>query len=269
VTAPEAGGPGTAPEAGGPGTAPVALVLVSHSERLAQGVRELAAQMAPGVLILAAGGDGSGGLGTSFDLVEQALTEATADGRSAVVLTDLGSAVLTTESVLELLDEDVAARVHLADAPLVEAAVAAGVTAAGGAPVGEVLGAAVAAGAGFPHAVGAGDVPPEDGAPAPAPAARPADAAGDAPGPDRPITAQVVVRNPMGLHARPAAVLARMMAGFDAAVQVDGVNGASVLELMQLGATQGRTLEVSATGPQARVAVDAFVGAVEEGFGEV
>jgi PTS hybrid protein len=246
-------------------TAPVALVLVSHSARLAEGVRELAAQMAPDVLILAAGGDGSGGLGTSFDLVEQALTEATADGRSAVVLTDLGSAVLTAESVLEFLDEDVAARVHLADAPLVEAAVAAGVTAAGGAPVGEVLGAAVAAGAGFPHAVGAGEVPPEEpgGAP-PAAVAPPA-----AHEPEHPITAQVVVRNPMGLHARPAAVLARMMAGFDAAVQVDGVNGASVLELMQLGATQGRTLEVSATGPQARVAVDAFVGAVEEGFGEV
>jgi PTS hybrid protein len=246
-------------------TAPVALVLVSHSARLAEGVRELAAQMAPDVLILAAGGDGSGGLGTSFDLVEQALTEATADGRSAVVLTDLGSAVLTAESVLEFLDEDVAARVHLADAPLVEAAVAAGVTAAGGAPVGEVLGAAVAAGAGFPHAVGAGEVPPEEpGAAPPAAVAPPA-----AHEPEHPITAQVVVRNPMGLHARPAAVLARMMAGFDAAVQVDGVNGASVLELMQLGATQGRTLEVSATGPQARVAVDAFVGAVEEGFGEV
>jgi len=253
-------------------TAPVALVLVSHSATLAAGVRELAAQMAPDVLILPAGGDGSGGLGTSFDLVEEALTQATAEGRSAVVLTDLGSAVLTTEAVLELLDEDVAARVHLADAPFVEAAVAAGVTAAGGAPVGEVLGAAVAAGAGFPHAVGAGEVAPEPGGAPVSP--------GDAPGgvvPEphhagdtaAPITARVVVRNPMGLHARPAAVLARMMAGFDAAVQVDGVNGASVLELMQLGATQGRTLEISATGPQARVAVDAFVGAVEEGFGEV
>jgi PTS hybrid protein len=234
---------------------PVALVLVSHSARLAEGARELAAQMAPEVLIVVAGGDGAGGLGTSFDLVEEALTAATADGRSAVVLTDLGSAVLTTESVLELLDEDVAARVHLADAPFVEAAVAAGVTAAGGAPVGEVLGAAVAAGAGFPHAVPAGEV---DVAPAPAHD----DHAGV-------ITAHVLVRNPLGLHARPAAVLARMMAGFDAAVQVDGVNGASVLELMQLGATQGRTLEVAASGPQARVAVDAFVGAVEEGFGEV
>lgn len=236
-------------------SAPVALVLVSHSAALAAGARELAAQMAPDVLILAAGGDGAGGLGTSFDLVEQALTDATADGRSAVVLTDLGSAVLTTESVLEMLDDDVAARVHLADAPFVEAAVAAGVTAAGGAPVGEVLGAAVAAGAGLPHAVRPGEV---EAAPAPAHD----DHAGV-------ITAHVLVRNPMGLHARPAAVLARMMAGFDAAVQVDGVNGASVLELMQLGATQGRTLEVIASGPQARVAVDAFVGAVEEGFGEV
>lgn len=244
--------------------APVALVLVSHSATLAEGVRELAAQMAPDVLIVAAGGDGAGGLGTSFDLVEQALGEATADGRSAVVLTDLGSAVLTTESVLEFLDEDVAARVHLADAPFVEAAVAAGVTAAGGAPVGEVLGAAVAAGAGFPHAAGPGEAAPEPGAPAAA-VPEPQHAGDSA----VPITAHVVVRNPMGLHARPAAVLARMMAGFDAAVQVDGVNGASVLELMQLAATQGRTLEVTATGPQARVAVDAFVGAVEEGFGEV
>jgi PTS hybrid protein len=247
-------------------TSPVALVLVSHSAMLADGARELAAQMAPDVLIIAAGGDGAGGLGTSFDLVEQALTEATADGRSAVVLTDLGSAVLTTESVLEFVDEDVAARVHLADAPFVEAAVAAGVTAAGGAPVGEVLGAAVAAGAGFPHAVGAGDVEPA-AAPAPPPAS-PADHADHADHASV-ITAHVLVRNPLGLHARPAAVLARMMAGFDASVQVDGVNGASVLELMQLGATQGRTLEVSASGPQARVAVDAFVGAVEEGFGEV
>ena len=253
----------SAPDAAGtPSTAPVALVLVSHSATLAEGVRELAAQMAPEVLILTAGGDGAGGLGTSFDLVEQALGEATADGRSAVVLTDLGSAVLTTESVLEFLDDDVAARVHLADAPFVEAAVAAGVTAAGGAPVGEVLGAAVAAGAGFPHATGVGEVePPAAATPAPAPQ--------HAGGTAAPITAHVVVRNPLGLHARPAAVLARMMAGFDAAVQVDGVNGASVLELMQLAAAQGRTLEVSATGPQARVAVDAFVGAVEEGFGEV
>lgn len=233
----------------------VALVLVSHSAALAQGVHDLAGQMAPGVVILPAGGDGSGGLGTSFDLVQGALEEATADGREAVVLTDLGSAVLTTESVIEFLDEDVAARVHLVAAPLVEAAVTCAVAAAQGDDVAGVLAAAQQAARSF-----AVDTEPAPTS-APAAAAAPADATV--------ITGKVTVRNPLGLHARPAATVARMMAGFDAQVQVDGVNGASVLELMQLAATQGHELTVTATGPQARAAVDAFVGAVEEGFGEV
>ncbi len=244
---------------------PVALVLVSHSAPLADGARELAAQMAPGVLILAAGGDGSGGLGTSFDAVEKALGEATDDGRAVVVLTDLGSAVLTTESVLEFLPPDVAARVSLADAPFVEGAVAAGVAAAAGADAPAVLAAAQGAGAVFGGARDAAQGISPSGPPAPA-AASGADGGAAV---VAPLTAQVLVRNPLGLHARPAAVLARSMAGFDATVTVDGVNASSVLELMKLGATQGRTLDVSATGPQARVAIDAFVAAVEGGFGEV
>jgi phosphoenolpyruvate---glycerone phosphotransferase subunit DhaM len=234
-------------------TARVALVLVSHSRGLAEGARELAAQMAPEVTLIAAGGDGAGGLGTSFDLVEAAITEAAGDDRSVVVLTDLGSAVLTTESVVEMLDEDVAARVRVPDAPFVEAAVAASVEAAGGGDLAAVLAAAARAGAVF------ADAPPVADAPAdPTPSDEP-----------EVLTAHVVVRNKLGLHARPAALLARSMAGFDASVQVDGVNAASVLELMRLGATQGRELTVSATGPQARVALDAFAAAIEEGFGEL
>jgi PTS hybrid protein len=73
----------------------------------------------------------------------------------------------------------------------------------------------------------------------------------------------------LGLHARPAAVLARLIAGYDASVTIDGVNGASVLELMKLGATGGQQLSVTADGTQAREALDAVVGAVEGGFGEV
>ena len=92
------------------GAGRVALVLVSHSRALAEGAVELAGQMAPGVLLIAAGGMDDGGLGTSFDAIEAALATATADGGSAVVLTDLGSAVLTAESVLELADPDVASR---------------------------------------------------------------------------------------------------------------------------------------------------------------
>ncbi|GIG21809.1 PTS sugar transporter subunit IIA [Cellulomonas chitinilytica] len=231
--------------------APVALVLVSHSRTLAEGAVELAGQMAPGVLLLAAGGTEDGGLGTSFDAVEAAVTQAVADGRSAVVLADLGSAVLTAESVLDLADPDVAARVRVADAPFVEGAVAAAVTAHGGADLERVLAAAEHAGTMF-----GGDAPP---------AASAFEGAVD----DGVVRGAVVLRNPLGLHARPAAIVARMLAGFDAKVRVNGANAASVLELMKLGATEGAELRIEAEGPQAAEARDALVAAVDEGFGEV
>lgn len=233
----------------------VALVLVSHSRALAEGAVELAAQMAPRVTLLAAGGDGAGGLGTSFEAVEHAVTAATADGRSAVVLTDLGSAVLTTESVLDLLDDHVAARVRIADAPFVEGAVAAAVTADGGADLAGVLEAAERAGATFggPAALPVSDQP----------------ATVEAPATSDELARTVTLRNRLGLHARPAAILARLMAGFDAAVEVDGVNAASVLELMKLGAAGGRELDVRVWGSQRAEALAALVEVVEGGFGEV
>lgn len=234
--------------------AEVALVLVSHSRDLARGAAELAAQMAPGVLLLPVGGTADGGIGTDFDGVQAAIERGTAEGGSVVVLTDLGSAVLTTESVLEFLDEDVAARVSLADAPFVEGAVAAAVTAHGGADRSAVLDAAEHAGRTFaPHP----DEPPKS------------PTGEQAPLDDGVARAQVTLRNKLGLHARPAAVVARMLAGYDAKVRVNGVNAASVLELMKLGATEGHSLTIEAEGPQAQAARDALVDAVESGFGEL
>ena len=239
----------------GPLAVAVALVLVSHSRGLAEGAVELAAQMAPRVTLLAAGGDGAGGLGTSYEAVESAVLAATADGRSAVVLTDRGSAVLTTESVLDLLDDDVAARVRIADAPFVEGAVAAAVSADGGVDLAGVLAAAEGAGATF--ASSAARAGSNEAATVEAPAAA-----------DQ-LARTVTLRNRLGLHARPAAILARLMAGFDAVVVVDGVNAASVLELMTLGAAGGRELVVRVSGPQRAQALAALVEAVEGGFGEV
>ncbi|MDF9878108.1 dihydroxyacetone kinase phosphoryl donor subunit DhaM [Cellulosimicrobium cellulans] len=232
----------------------VALVLVSHSQRLAEGAVELSAQMAPGVLLLAAGGTDDGGLGTSYDRVSGALEEALGVADGAVVLADLGSAVMTVESVLDM-EDGYDGRVRLADAPFVEGAVAAAVTAHGGGGVSEVLASAEHAGGTF--AVSAGR--PEGDEPA-------AEAAAAADGAARAV---VTLRNPLGLHARPAAVLARLVAGFDASIAIDGVNGASVLELMKLGATGGQELTVTGEGPQAADAVAAVVDAVEGGFGEV
>ncbi|WP_258726648.1 dihydroxyacetone kinase phosphoryl donor subunit DhaM [Cellulomonas sp. NS3] len=234
----------------------VGLVLVSHSRRLADGTVELARQMAPDVPLIAAGGDGHGGLGTSYDEVERAVVAATDGGRSAVVLVDLGSALLTTDSVLELADGDVAARVRVADAPFVEGAVAAAVRAQTGGSADEVLAAAEQAPVGRGRA---GDAVPD---PVPVPPAGVHE-------PRAHLTAQVTLRNPLGLHARPAAVLARLVGGFEAVVTVDGVNASSVLELMKLGVTGGQSVTVAASGPQARAALDALAAAVEGGFGEV
>ncbi|MBF0686687.1 MAG: PTS-dependent dihydroxyacetone kinase phosphotransferase subunit DhaM [Cellulomonas sp.] len=250
--------------------APVALVLVSHSRALAEGAVEVAAQMAPGVRLVAAGGTDDGGLGTSFDRVDAALRDATDDGRSAVVVADLGSAVLTAESVLELMDEDVAARVRLADAPFVEGAVAAAVTAHGKADLATVLDSAQAAAGTFGPARPARDGSSSSGAPA-ASGAVPGTPAVTAPqtAPDGSVQATAVLRNPLGLHARPAALIVRMLAHLDAKVQVNGMNAASVLDLMKLGAVKDDVLTIRAQGPQAAEAVARLVADVEAGFGEV
>ncbi|PBC77401.1 dihydroxyacetone kinase DhaKLM complex PTS-EIIA-like component DhaM [Streptomyces sp. TLI_235] len=118
-------------------TAPVGVVLVSHSPALAAGLAELLNELGAGLVRVAlAAGSADGGLGTSDEKVARALHEADT-GAGAVVLADLGSAVLTARLVLT--DRPGAV---LADAPFVEGAVAAAVTASTGAPLDEVLRAA-------------------------------------------------------------------------------------------------------------------------------
>jgi len=117
----------------------VGLVLVSHSEDIARGLSELAGQMAgPEVAIEVAGGLPGGGLGTDDDRVRDAIRHAD-KGDGVVVIGDLGSAILTVRHVLE---RNFNGRVLLADAPLVEGAVAAAVIASTGADVDQVAAAA-------------------------------------------------------------------------------------------------------------------------------
>ena len=79
------------------------LVLVSHSALLAGGVVELAAQMAPDVVLRPAGGTDDARLGTSFDVVERAIAAELDAGCSGVVLlADIGSARMTAEAVIEI-----------------------------------------------------------------------------------------------------------------------------------------------------------------------
>jgi len=118
----------------------VGLVIVSHSAKVAEGTLELAAQMAGDeVRIVAAGGLEDGAIGTDATRIAAAIRAADA-GSGVVVMTDLGSAVLSASTALELLDPEQAARVRLSRGPVVEGAIVAAIQAS----VGDGLEAVVA-----------------------------------------------------------------------------------------------------------------------------
>jgi len=123
----------------------VALVVVSHSAAIADGLAEVVSQVAgPDVSILPVGGGPEGSIGTDGARVLEALQQA-AKGAGGVVLMDIGSSVLSVRAALEELTSDERERVIAVDAPLVEGAVAAGVTASTGASAAEVAAAAMEA----------------------------------------------------------------------------------------------------------------------------
>jgi dihydroxyacetone kinase phosphotransfer subunit len=123
----------------------VGLVVVSHSAKVAEGVVEMAAQMAEGVRIQAAGGADDGGIGTDANLIAEAIAAAD-EGDGVLVLADLGSAVLSAQLAIdEFIDEDIRGRVRIAEAPVVEGAVVAAIQAATGSSLDEVDQAAMGA----------------------------------------------------------------------------------------------------------------------------
>lgn len=238
----------------------VGLLLVSHSSKIADGVAELAHQMAATVTIVAAGGTDEDGIGTSFEKVQSGLASADS-GDGVVVLYDLGSALLTTETAVDLLEEDtVRARVRVVDAPLVEGAVAAAVAAEMGSGLDDVVAAARTAGGGPENGAetGAGATDAGSGA-----------HAGDASaGADGVVERTVVLVNRDGLHARPAADFVKLAGSFDARIDVNGVDAQSLLAIMSLGLVRGAEARIRATGPDARRAVDELSELIETGFGE-
>ncbi len=122
----------------------VGIVIVSHSPKIAEGVRDLANEMAREKdFIFCAGGLEDGTIGTDAMRVAEAV-QAADQGDGVLVLADLGSAVMSAEMALEMfVDPETKARI--ADAPLVEGAVAAAVEASCGSSLDEVCEAAEAA----------------------------------------------------------------------------------------------------------------------------
>jgi phosphocarrier protein HPr len=89
---------------------------------------------------------------------------------------------------------------------------------------------------------------------------------------DRTETRIVKVDNPLGLHVRPAEMLARTAGQFQAKIEVikngQRVDGKSILNILTLSAEQGNELSLEATGPDAVEALDALSELFARGFDE-
>lgn len=118
----------------------VGIVIVSHSWKIAEGVCDMAREVAQhhdG--IIPAGGLEDGSMGTDAARIMAAIIEANS-GDGVVILADIGSSIMSSETAIELLESD-GEDVHvvIADAPLVEGAVCAAVEASSGSPIDSVL----------------------------------------------------------------------------------------------------------------------------------
>ena len=89
---------------------------------------------------------------------------------------------------------------------------------------------------------------------------------------DGPISNIVTICNERGLHARAASKFVKLVAKFEADVEVtkggQSVSGTSILGLMMLAAGPGTEIVISTSGPQAQEAASALCGLVEARFEE-
>jgi phosphoenolpyruvate-protein phosphotransferase/dihydroxyacetone kinase phosphotransfer subunit len=238
----------------------VGLVVVSHSRALARAAVALAQEMLHGkpIRIAVASGLDETTFGTDAAQIVDAITAAN-QGAGVLVLMDLGSAVLSAELALELLDDDVRERVVLCPAPLVEGLVVAAVAAAGGASVDEVAAEAAGALAGkISHL-----------------ATEPVAAAADVDADADELESSFLVANPHGLHARPAARLVQEVRRRDAHARIrnprtasEWVDAGSLSKIATLGVRSGDEVEVRVSGSQAAETLDHILALAGRNFDE-
>jgi dihydroxyacetone kinase phosphotransfer subunit len=115
----------------------VGVVIVSHSPKIAEGISDLALQMAKDYKGLrTAAGLEDGTIGTDSVRIMNAIQDAD-EGDGVVVLADLGSGVISADMAIDMLEGSVKAKI--ADAPIVEGAVVAVVEASIGSDFDRVI----------------------------------------------------------------------------------------------------------------------------------
>lgn len=192
----------------------VGIIIVSHSAQLAAGVVELAQEMAPDVPLRAAGGRDDGGIGTSYDRIEQAIIALRALDVSVAIYTDLGSATMSAEMVVDMAGDP---EVQLIDAPLVEGAIAGAVAAQQGRTLAQLSNTMVSS-----NSTGAR------------------------------YERSVQIADPVGLHARPAARVAELAAD-NPTIELNNQPADSALVIMSLALRQGDSVTISGVAEDAPV----------------
>lgn len=237
-------------------------VIVSHSSRLGEGVGELARQMLMSdsckIAIAAGIDDPQNPIGTDAVKVMEAI-ESVADADHVLVMMDMGSALLSAETALELLAPEIAAKVRLCAAPLVEGTLAATVSAASGADIDKVIFDAMHALEAKREQLGlpSSDTEISDTCPAYDEEAR---------------SLAVVIKNRNGLHVRPASRLVYTLSTFNADMLLEKngkcVTPESINQIALLQVRYNDTLRLIAKGPEAEEALIAFRQLAEDNFGE-
>jgi len=245
----------------------VGLVVVSHSTQLAVGVVELVGQLTQGKTPLAAAGGGIDDiLGTSPDKILTAI-QAVDSPDGVLILLDLGSAILSAEMALEMLDDEQRHRIALTYAPLVEGTITAALEASLGHTLAEVKQAAEkAANAGqLQQLKPVSDTEAAPSVSTPTPPLSPADTSPA-------METSLTIANPTGLHARPASLFVQTAAHFSAMVQVLAhgrqADANSIIAVLSLGIRQGDTITLRASGNDAAEAIEALSQLVQANFYE-
>jgi phosphotransferase system HPr (HPr) family protein len=86
---------------------------------------------------------------------------------------------------------------------------------------------------------------------------------------------RLTIRNPSGLHARPAALFVRNAGAFRAAIRLSNTtrgtgpaDAKSILAVLGLGVSRGHEVELTAEGDDAPEALGALEQLIESGIGE-
>ncbi|WP_027722339.1 phosphoenolpyruvate--protein phosphotransferase [Maridesulfovibrio zosterae] len=244
----------------------IGIVIVSHSEKLAEGVLELAAQMTQGKVAMEATGgidDPDNPIGTDPMKVMMAIESVAMQAEDGVlVMMDLGSALMSAETALDFLPDEVKAKVMLCSAPIVEGTMAAAVQASVGASLQEAIA----------EASTAINVKIQQLAPITGESISTTDCVQEDMPTGEELSADLLVINKMGLHARPAANLVSTAGKFKSSVAIrkgaDSASAKSINQVALLSVKNGDTITISVSGADAQEAFDALIKLHKDNFGE-